>query len=199
MRTRKPRSFIPAICSLSVLLIPGTGFAVEPGVDIAVPRVAIVTVSSAFVFQPNLIAVEQGDYVRWQNVSAGTSHTTTSGSGCVANNLWNASLAAGTQFTRLFLESPASLPYYCIPHCTLGMTGSIRLTAPILVQALDNFGTLALQWNGGGPTYQVFRSDFPSFVGATPIPPDGGDTGTSFSDSQQPSPGGVSYYLVMNK
>jgi len=79
------------------------------------------------------------------------------------------------------------------------MTGAVRVTTSIVVQAVDDAGTLTLNWTGGGPTYQVFRSSTPSFVGSTPTPPTGGDTGTSASDPSALNPGAVNYYLVMNK
>ena len=48
------------------------------GVDVAVPRVAVVSIGSTLMFNPSAIPVEQGDYVQWINAGAG-SHTTTSG------------------------------------------------------------------------------------------------------------------------
>jgi plastocyanin len=166
-------------------------------VDIAVPKVAVVNISG-FAFAPNVVAIEQGDYVHWKNAGTG-SHTTTSGMPCVANNLWNGSLGAGADFMRRFVEPAGNLPYFCIPHCGLGMTGSVRLTTPIVVQAGDSAGTLALSWAGGGPAYQVFRSSAASFAGSTSTPPAGGDTGTSFSDPSPVGPGAINFYLVMNK
>src|SRR5262245_22537127 len=188
-------------CTLAIVLIfpisGGLEAAVTPGVDIAVPKVTVVTISG-FAFVANVVVIERGDYVHWKNMS-GASHTTTSGMACVANNLWNNPLGAGAEFQRQFLEPAGDLPYFCIPHCGLGMTGTVRLTTPIVVQAADNGGTLTLSWTGGGPTYQVFRSSTPTFVGSTPTPPAGGDTGTSVSDSSSLNPGTVNFYLVMNK
>ncbi|MCI0410881.1 MAG: plastocyanin/azurin family copper-binding protein, partial [Acidobacteria bacterium] len=134
----------------------------------------------------------------WKNNGLG-SHTTTSGNPCVANGLWNASLGAGALFERRFLEAAGTFPYFCIPHCGMAMTGTVRVTTPIVVQAADNAGTLTLSWTGGGPTYQIFRSSTPGFVGSAPTQPAGGDAGTSTSDPSALNPGAVNYYLVMNK
>ena len=173
-------------------------FAVTPGVDIAEPKVTVVTIQSALVFMPNLSVVEQGDYVFWKNLGLG-SHTSTSGNPCVANGTWNFSLMAGVSAMRQFLESPANYPYFCTPHCGLGMTGNVTVTSPIVVQASDNLGTLTLTWTGGGGAYKVFRSSSPGFVGAPAVPPDGGDAGVSIGDASSVNVGQINYYLVMNK
>jgi|SRR2546426_4550557 len=190
-----------AAWALSLLFSVGRVLAVEPGVDVAAPKVAISQVSDSFVFQPANIVVEQGDWVRWKSVASSVIHTTTSGTPCVANSLWNAGLSPGTQFTRQFTDSPGVLPYFCMPHCGLGMTGQVTVTTLISVRATDSLGTLTLSWTGGGGVYQVFRSDVPAFIGPNTVTfvPTGGDTGTTFSDTMQPSVGKVLYYLVMNK
>ena len=195
-------SRIILLCTCTVVLFitapGGLSLAVTSGVDIAVPKVTEVAINSATVFVPNQSVVEQGDYVHWKN-NGTLSHTTTSGTPCVANGLWNMSLGVGGQFTRQFVEPAGNLPYFCVPHCLMSMTGNVRVTTPIVVQAVDSAGTLTLNWTGGGPTYQVFRSSTPSFVGSTPTPPAGGDTGTSIDDPSVVNLGAVNYYLVMNK
>jgi len=176
--------------------------AVEPGVDVAVPRVAITTVDGAtFMFHPAQLAVEQADWVRW--VWTGGSHTTTSGSGCVADGLWNVSLNSLTppQFTRQFLELPGSLPFFCSPHClSFGMIGAVSVTTLIDPTATEASGTLTLTWSGGSGSYRVFRSDNPAFTGAATatLSPDAGASGTTFTDTTQPTPGKAAFYLVMD-
>jgi plastocyanin len=201
MRIRHPQRFSlsSSLIILVVCTISGAySLAVTPGVDIAVPKVTVVTIASAFVFVPDMSVVEQGDYVEWDNNGGGT-HTTTSGTPCVADLVWDAPLGAGARFMRQFLESAGNVPYFCKPHCGLGMTGNVRVTTPIVVQAVDNAGTLTLNWTGGGPTYQVFRSSSPGFIGSASTPPAGGDTGTSISDPSAVNLGSINYYLVMNK
>ena len=187
-----------------VLLLPFIGtpvVAVEPGVDVAVPRVAITTVDGlTFMFHPAQIAVEQGDWVRW--VWTGGSHTTTSGSGCFADNLWNVALNSLTpsQFTRQFLEPPGSLPFFCSPHCSFGMVGAVSVTTLINLAATEASGTLTLDWTGGSGSYRVFRSDNPAFTGTATVTlsPDAGASGTTFTDTTQPPPGKANFYLVMD-
>ena len=193
---RRLPSFWVAPCL--VLGTSASALAVTPGVDIAAPKVTTVIINSGFVFTPSQSAVEQGDYVLWNNLGAG-SHTSTSGNPCVANGTWNFPLGAGAQAQRQFIDAPGSQPYFCTPHCGLGMTGMVRVTTPIVVQALDSAGTLHLAWAGGGPTYKVFRSASPGFSGSVPTTPIGGDTGTSFDDASAVNVGQVNYYLVMNK
>ena len=129
-------------------------------------------------------------------------HTTTSGTPCTTSGLWTASLTPSSPlFTRQFLESPQALPYFCVPHCGLGMTGSVTVTTTIALQGADNAGQLDLSWTGGGGLYRVNRSDTPGFVsaGTVTLVPNGGDAGTTFSETLQPPVGGVLYYLISNK
>jgi plastocyanin len=191
------------LTALSWILLSDAGpsFAVEPGVDVAAPRVAISQVNDGITFMPANLVIEQGDWVRWMHVGASLSHTTTSGNPCVGSGLWNFSLVPGTQFTRQFLEIPQNLPYFCTPHCTFGMQGQVAVTTRIAVQASDNLGQLVLNWTGGSGVYQVFRSDVPAFTGAgtTTLSPDAGPNGTTFTDPTPPTVGKILFYLVMNK
>ena len=177
--------------------------AVQPGVDIAAPRVAIVSANGLTLrFEPPTVAVEQGDYVQW-NWTGGI-HTTTSGVPCLADNLWSSSLdSVTTQFSRQFLDPTGTRSYFCSPHCSFGMTGSVGVTMPINVGVTDSSGAALLTWTGGGGLYRVFRSDSPRFPSAstTVLTPAGGTNQTSFLDtfSPQPSIGSVSFYLVMNQ
>jgi plastocyanin len=186
-----------------LLATVGDGGAVEPGVDIAAPRVAITTANgSTLRFVPSVVVLEQGDYVRWNWGSLGT-HTTTSGSPCVADLLWNASLSStSTQFTRQFLEAPGNRPFFCMPHCGLGMTGVVAVTSVIQVATTDSAGSALLTWSGGGGSYRVFRSDSPLFgAGTTVVTPGTGTTQTSLLDTTgvQPAVDKAIFYLVMNQ
>lgn len=178
--------------------------AVEPGVDIAAPRVVTSVVNAALAFAPGNPVVEQGDYVRWQNIGAGL-HTSTSGPMCgVSDGLWDFPLGAGVVTpARQFNDLPRIIPYHCNPHCGLGMTGTVTVTELIDLSAAQSGSILSLSWSGGGGHYQVVRSDNALFTGANTqvLAPDGGvDTGTTFTDSlTQPIAGRVAYYLVINR
>ncbi len=210
------------IALLGVALLAGPAWSVEPGVDIAAPRVSISTVDDFTVaFHPADLLVEPEDYIRWRHTSTSAFplyHTTTCGArcsalACAAGTTWDVNLTLGTrQFTRQFgvLEpAPITVDYFCSPHCLIyGMMGRVILTAPIAVSASYASGTLTLTWTGGGalspdvPRFRVFRSDSPKFLpgaGTLVTTPDGNDTGTSFRDFASPAAGAVLYYLVKNK
>lgn len=136
--------------------------AVEPGVAIAVPRVAVSTVDSTLSFKPARLVVEQDDHVRW-SATVASIHTTTSGANCLADGLWNASLGvAGSNFTRQFNEPPQTRHYFCSPHCGLGMVGQVVVTTLINLTMTDTAGT------SNGPLLlgneQTLRRDAPSGV-----------------------------------
>ncbi|HXU12849.1 MAG TPA: hypothetical protein VN898_12855 [Candidatus Binatia bacterium] len=195
---------VPVIVALVSLLVPCPARAVDPGVDIAAPRVVTSVVNAALAFLPRNPVVEQEDYVRWQNVGAGL-HTSTSGPMCgVSDGLWDFPLGGGVLTpARQFNEIPRTIPYHCNPHCGLGMTGTVTVTGLIDLAAAQSGSILSLSWSGGSGHYQVVRSDNPLFTGTGTqvLAPDGGlDTGTTFTDSlTQPIAGQVAYYLAMNR
>jgi plastocyanin len=206
---RRPLIAIPAaVCVL--LLIPTPAAAVEPGVDIAAPRVAIAGMSDAFVFSPANLRVEQGDYVRWRFTGVGSCHTTTSGAVCgQPSGLWNVIIGSPTclggpvqVFTRQFLEAPGTIGYFCSPHCSLGMRGQVSVTTPINLAVTVAGSDTTLSYSGGGGLYRIFRSDVPGFTGAgtTVLTPPGGTSVTTFTDTQSvPAEGRAFFYLVMNQ
>lgn len=190
------------MAGVALLATVGDSGAVEPGVDIAAPRVAITSANGTTLrFEPSIVLVEQGDYVRWTWTTG--LHTTTSGSPCVANMLWNSNLnSTTTQFTRQFLEAPGTLPFFCSPHCGLGMTGQIAVTSPIQLATVDSSGATLLSWTGGGGSYRIFRSNSPLFgAGTTVLSPGTGTSQTSFLDSTgaPPAVDKAIFYLVMNQ
>ena len=175
---------------------------VEPGVDIAAPRVAVTVANgSTLRFVPASVVVEQGDYVRWNNTSG--SHTTTSGAACAANALWNSPLSTTTPtFTRVFNEAPATLPYFCQPHCGFGMTGQVVVTTLISVTVTASGGAVQLDWSGGSGLYRIFRSTSPLFTsGTTTVLTGAGAQAVTFTDQNGgiPPVGSANFYLVMNQ
>jgi len=175
---------------------------VEPGVDIAAPRVAVTVANGTTLkFVPASVVVEQSDYVRWNNTTG--LHSTTSGSACVASGLWNAPLnATTTTFTRAFNEDPATFPYFCTPHCGFNMTGQVVVTTPIDVTVTASGTAVQLNWTGGGGLYRIYRSTSPLFTSATTTVLTGtGTQAVTFTDQAAgPPPVGTAlYYLVMNQ
>ncbi|OGF99021.1 MAG: hypothetical protein A3F83_15735 [Candidatus Glassbacteria bacterium RIFCSPLOWO2_12_FULL_58_11] len=77
-------------------------------------------------FQPAQLSISAGDTVKWVNQDD-MIHTATSGTNGVADGNWNSgNLSKGGTFTRVF-NTKGTFPYYCIPHYSLGMTGSITV------------------------------------------------------------------------
>ncbi len=181
---------------------------VQPGVDAAAPRFGISLVDDGLLYTPAHIVVETGDWVLWENVGSFLFHTTTSGirdagtRSCTADGVWRGELHPGQQFARRFPEPPSSLlPYFCEPDCSIGQTGDVLVTDPIVLTAGDASGTSRLTWRGGSGLYVVSRSDTPAFVGPATraFAPDGGDAGTSLFEPTLPAPGTALFYLVNNK
>ena len=76
-------------------------------------------------FSPDPVAIHPGDTVQWTWAESG--HTTTSGSPCSPDGVWNSGiLARGATFSHTF-NTAGTFPYFCIPHCDMGMTGTITV------------------------------------------------------------------------
>ena len=201
-RTTVRRLILTAAIVTMVTLAPRPALPVEPGVDIAAPKVAISTVNGTVLqFMPSRLVVEQSDYVRWNWI--GGSHTTTSGSACAANGLWSSALSSlSTTFTRAFADPPATYPFFCSPHCAFGMTGQVVVTTDIAVQVTASGADVQLDWTGGGVVYRIYRSTSPLFTAGTTTVLTGATGTTEFTFLDQtggtPAVGGVNYYLVMN-
>lgn len=81
-------------------------------------------------FSPSSITISVGDMVTWRN-NGSEIHTSTSGDPCTPDGIWDSdSLQPGDTFQFTF-TSPGDYPYFCIPHCDNGMTGSVKVTGSI--------------------------------------------------------------------
>ena len=87
-------------------------------------------IMSNFSFQPVALTINAGDSVRWTNQDS-VSHTVTSGTNCQDNGVWTSSefLSNGQTFSLTFSQA-GTYPYFCSPHCFLGMTGTV-LVSPV--------------------------------------------------------------------
>ena len=193
------------LATVAAALAARPAFPVEPGIDIAAPKVAISTVDAAtLLFHPATLVVEQNDHVRWR--WTGGSHNTTSATtatSCTASGLWASALnSITTSLTRQFTEPPATFPYFCQPHCGLGMRGQVVVTSGIGVLVKESGAAVQLDWTGGGGLYRIFRSTSPLFTSGTTTVLTGaaGTNAASFVDSTAGTPpvGSVHFYLVMN-
>ncbi len=83
-------------------------------------------------FSPPVISIPIGDSVRWKNNTSGLFHTTTSGTGCVADGIWNLSLPFMSEVVVPFPTAGTYL-YFCVPHCGVNMTGTVIVeeTVPV--------------------------------------------------------------------
>lgn len=94
---------------------------------VADPTAAVeVDVTAANTFAPQALTVKVGQTVRW--VWTGGSHNVVSGENCTEDGKFKsgASQAGGT-YEHVF-ETAGTFPYYCEPHCSVGMTGTITVT-----------------------------------------------------------------------
>ncbi len=178
------------------------GACLQPGVDGAAPRFAIVLVDDGLSFRPARAVVEQGDWVLWRHVGSSRFHTTTSGPGCSPDGVWRGELQPGGQFGRLFAEPPPrTLPYFSEPDCLAGMAGDVVVADEIQLEVDGASGGVSLAWTGGSGRYAVQRAETPAFVGPSTaiFTPDGGDAGTTFDDPAPVTAGRAHFYLVVNK
>jgi plastocyanin len=97
--------------------------------------VTVVTATATNTFNPVNVTVKVGQKVRW--VVAGGSHSVVSGTTCVPDNKFcNPSdtscatapiMSAGAMYEHTFTTA-GEFPYFCGPHCALGMTGKVTVT-----------------------------------------------------------------------
>lgn len=100
------------------------------------PMLAVVQVGGigGISFEPSAVTIKAGGKVRW--VWNGAGHNVVSGSTCTADNKFcspnDMSCATaptslvGTTYEHTFATA-GSYPYFCKPHCTAGMIGSVTV------------------------------------------------------------------------
>lgn len=119
-----------------------------------------VVTQSGFTFSPSTVNVVPGDTIQW--VRTAGSHTVTSGTPCQANGLFSGVLnASNPTFVWVVPKSAAgtTIGYFCIPHCSFGMTGTIIVGEPLDPADLNGDGLvgpadlaiLLAAWGGTGP------------------------------------------------
>ena len=83
------------------------------------------------IFEPADITINVGDTIVWVN-EGNVIHTATSGTDCTYDGTWNSgNVSSGESFSHVFTEA-GNNPYFCIPHCGIGMVGSVTIQ-----QAMD--------------------------------------------------------------
>jgi plastocyanin len=106
--------------SLCLLLVLALAFA---GAAIAQETLRVEARDDVFV--PEELTIARGDTVAWTNTGRNF-HTVTSGEDCTASGIFNAELPPGEEFSHTF-ESVGEYPYFCVPHCAMGMVGTITV------------------------------------------------------------------------
>ncbi len=103
---------------------------------VAVAEIHEVQVAN-FSFTPDEIDIVVGDTVRW--VWVGGTHTATSGSNCTPDGLFDAPLNSSSTSFEFTFESLGDVPYFCVPHCGLGMDGVVRVGQSTAVEEEAGF------------------------------------------------------------
>lgn len=85
-----------------------------------------------FTFDPASITVNPGDTIEWHWASS--SHTVTSGTPCTADGLFFDSplTSAAPLFSYVVPDDGTTfIPYFCRPHCGIGMQGTITISQQV--------------------------------------------------------------------
>ncbi|MBI2393334.1 MAG: hypothetical protein HYV09_27370 [Deltaproteobacteria bacterium] len=85
-----------------------------------------INVGPTNMFAPSNLTIKVGDTIEWVWKESG--HTVTEGTSCTAKSGGFDSGLQNTGFTfsRTF-STAGTVDYFCIPHCSLGMTGKITV------------------------------------------------------------------------
>ncbi|HEX4824378.1 MAG TPA: hypothetical protein VFV19_08700 [Candidatus Polarisedimenticolaceae bacterium] len=192
--------------------------------NLAAPRTPNVSMTASLTFVPANPKIEPGDCITW--TAATFTHSST-GNPCTDDSLCGAPPVAGCNYdtgnvaaanTSTCSYDPATYPagtgnaYYCRIHAspTTGtMRGTMQVTTPIVLSVDKDLATssVKLTWTGGGVTgdfsYKVARDNAgnPAMPAGTTttVNPDGGVTGTTFTDTGDLLNATTHFYLVRNK
>ena len=80
-------------------------------------------------FIPEVIYVNAGDTVHWDYLG-GFPHTVTTGTDCFWDGYFHESLAKFNPVVEWIIpmDAPEEIPYFCLPHCSQGMTAMIYVS-----------------------------------------------------------------------
>jgi plastocyanin len=93
------------------------------------------------VFDPDYVTIQAGDTVEWTWRSIGHSHSVTSGTGGVADGVFNSG-THGDPYTFSFtFPEPGTFDYFCMPHYGIGMLGIVEVVAPTTTATFGNIST----------------------------------------------------------
>lgn len=98
-----------------------SGAAADAGGSTAATTVSV----KSNVFSPKEVTIKAGQTVRW--VWGGGTHNVVSGSSCTPDAKFSSGKTTGVVGTvfEFTFDKPGTYPYYCDPHCDIGMTGTV--------------------------------------------------------------------------
>ena len=94
--------------------------------DAAAPQAAATITLSGTAFSPATVNVKVGQTVRW--VGAGGRHDVSSGSACVADGKFHSGDAKTEGTFDFTFTAEGEYPFFCAPHCGMGMVGKVSVT-----------------------------------------------------------------------
>ena len=121
-----------SLFALITLLLTISGAATATTVD--------VEVGGGLFFTPDNVTISTGDTVRWTWIDD-EPHTVTSGANGTFDNLFDSGLqTSGFIFTYTF-TSPGTFEYFCRPHYSMGMVGTVNVVQSAGSSTLGNIST----------------------------------------------------------
>ena len=121
-----------SLFALITLLLTISGAATATIVD--------VDVGGGLFFTPDNVTISTGDTVRWTWLDE-EPHTVTSGANGTFDNLFDSGLqTSGFTFSYTF-SSPGTFEYFCRPHYSMGMVGTVNVVQSAGSSTLGNIST----------------------------------------------------------
>ena len=77
------------------------------------------------VFTPGTVSIQPGDTVNWVWNSVGLNHSVTSGVGGNPDGLFDSGIHQDPFTFSFTFPNPGTFPYYCQPHLSMGMVGTV--------------------------------------------------------------------------
>jgi len=111
-----------AFAVLALALVPACSSDDGDGTDPAADENVVTVQVTNNVFNPASVKIKVGQTVRW--TWAGGVHDVVSGTNCTDDGKFKSELMGGGTYDKKF-DTAGTFPYYCTPHCTMGMVGEV--------------------------------------------------------------------------
>ena len=95
--------------------------------------------ANGYDFIPDVVYVNAGDTVHWDYLG-GFAHTVTTGTDCFWDGYFHESLASFNPVVEwvIPMDAPSEIPYFCLPHCSHGMTAMIYVAQPCVADITND-------------------------------------------------------------